>query len=324
MIINNKDYPKIQVGRAKDLTNKTFNRLKVLYRTTNKGKQTRWVCQCQCENHTLLVVATNHLLDGHTKSCGCLKKENKAGGRPINDLSNKNFSEWKVLKFDKVKDGHAYWICECSCGIIKSVLGSSLTSGESTSCGHESKKIIDLTGQHFGKLTPLYKTEKRQRGRVIWHCKCQCGNQCDVSAAYLYSGQTRSCGCLGKSYNEYNILELLKQNNINFIEQYTFQNCKFKNGYKAYFDFYINNQYIIQFDGQQHFKYHQGNTWNNKQNFQRTRKSDLIKNKYCFDNNIPLIRIPYDAEYTIDDLKLETTRFLLTPENEKEYYESRI
>ena len=50
---------------------------------------------------------------------------------------------------------------------------------------------------------------------------------------------------------------------------------------------------------------------------------DLIKNKYCFDNKIPLIRIPYDVDYTLNDLKLETTRFLLTPENEKEYYERR-
>jgi len=46
------------------------------------------------------VVAANHLKDGHTKSCGCLKAENKAGGRPIKDLSNQNFGDWKVLKFD--------------------------------------------------------------------------------------------------------------------------------------------------------------------------------------------------------------------------------
>jgi hypothetical protein len=52
-------------------------------------------------------------------------------------------------------------------------------------------------------------------------------------------------------------------------------------------------------------------------------KSDLLKNKYCFDNNIPIIRIPYDADYTINDLKLETTKFLLIPENEGEYYAKR-
>ena len=48
--------------------------------------------------------------------------------------------------------------------------------------------------------------------------------------------------------------------------------------------------------------------------------NDLKKNKFCFKNNIPLIRIPYDAKYTIDDLKLKTTRFLLIPENEMQYY----
>ena len=42
-----------------------------------------------------------------------------------------------------------------------------------------------------------------------------------------------------------------------------------------------------------------------------------------FCNPLVIIRIPYDADYIIDDLKLETTRFLLTPENEKEYHESR-
>lgn len=43
-----------------------------------------------------------------------------------------------------------------------------------------------------------------------------------------------------------------------------------------------------------------------------------------YKNNIPLIRIPYNAKYTIEDLRLETTRFLLTPENEKRYYEIKI
>ena len=48
-----------------------------------------------------------------------------------------------------------------------------------------------------------------------------------------------------------------------------------------------------------------------------------MKNKYCFKHNIPIIRIPYYADYTLEDLKLERTRFLLTPENEGEYYAKR-
>lgn len=93
------------------------------------------------------------------------------------------------------------------------------------------------------------------------------------------------------------------------------------------FDFAIfnNNQLIclIEYDGQQHFESRDNSYWNTKDNLENTHKNDLLKNKYCFDHKIPLIRIPYNKTYTIDDLKLETTRFLLTPENENEYYENR-
>ena len=88
------------------------------------------------------------------------------------------------------------------------------------------------------------------------------------------------------------------------------------------FDFYINNHYIIEFDGSQHFNY-TNRGWDTEDHYKRTHQSDLEKNKYCFNNNIPIIRIPYDAEYNLLDLKLETTRFLLTPDNEEEYYNKR-
>lgn len=92
---------------------------------------------------------------------------------------------------------------------------------------------------------------------------------------------------------------------------------------KLRFDFYIKNKYIIEYDGKQHFQ--AIDFFGGEEEFYQRREHDLIKNKYCFDNNIPLIRIPYDAEniYTVDDLILETTRFLLTPKNENEYYSKR-
>ena len=122
------------------------------------------------------------------------------------------------------------------------------------------------------------------------------------------------------SKNEERILELCKKFNIHGSMQYKTELCKDKSYLP--FDFFIENKYIIEYDGEQHFH---PNTFfdDTEDSFFIRRSHDLIKNKYCFDNNIPLIRIPYDADYTIDDLKLETTRFLLTPENEEKYYESR-
>ena len=54
----------------------------------------------------------------------------------------------------------------------------------------------DLSGQEFGRLTVLSKTDRRVNGRVVWHCRCDCGNEIDVVSSYLLGGDTRSCGCL--------------------------------------------------------------------------------------------------------------------------------
>ena len=63
-----------------------------------------------------------------------------------------------------------------------------------------SRKFEDLTGQKFGKLVVLFRTENKiesnGRKRVMWHCKCDCGNETDVRASDLKMGKIKSCGCL--------------------------------------------------------------------------------------------------------------------------------
>jgi hypothetical protein len=44
-------------------------------------------------------------------------------------------------------------------------------------------------------LTALYKIGSDSHGTSIWHCKCDCGQECDVRAGHL-KRDTRSCGCL--------------------------------------------------------------------------------------------------------------------------------
>lgn len=84
----------------------------------------------------------------------------------------------------------------------------------------------------------------------------------------------------------------------------------FSNGYSARFDFYIDNKYLIEFDGIQHFK--EGHGWNNRSNLTQIQERDMIKNQWCKDNNIPLIRIPYWHlnNLKIEDLIPETSEFL--------------
>lgn len=130
----------------------------------------------------------------------------------------------------------------------------------------------------------------------------------------LRSGKTLSCGC-SSSKQEEKIIKLLTRANIPFIYQWRPIDFPTKK-----FDFFVNNKYIIEYDGSQHFCY-TGTGWDTEEHLQRTHKSDLEKNQYCFKHNIPLIRIPYNEKYDLNDLKLETTKFLLTQEDEEKYYD---
>lgn len=75
----------------------------------------------------------------------------------------------------------------------------------------------------------------------------------------------------------------------------------------------MNNAYIIEFDGGQHFFYKEGSGWNTKEHLQKTQFSDKEKNKWCKENNIPIIRIPYTHydNLCIEDLLLETSSFII-------------
>ena len=58
-------------------------------------------------------------------------------------------------------------------------------------------RLIDLTGQRFGRLTVLHR-DKPKNKRTIWLCKCDCGNEVAVEAYNLKTSHTQSCGCLQK------------------------------------------------------------------------------------------------------------------------------
>ena len=65
-------------------------------------------------------------------------------------------------------------------------------------------KLIDLTGQRFGRLIVLERAKNNKNGQVCWKCKCDCGNIKIVQSNHLRQGDTKSCGCLEKeNLNKY-------------------------------------------------------------------------------------------------------------------------
>lgn len=62
-------------------------------------------------------------------------------------------------------------------------------------------KLIDLTGQRFGRLTVVEKAPAiRGCTNAVWLCKCDCGNEIVVRSPTLRRGESKSCGCLRSEY----------------------------------------------------------------------------------------------------------------------------
>lgn len=124
---------------AKDLGGQRFGRLVAIRNTKRKNNSFYlWECICDCGN--IIEVISGNLLKGHTKSCGCLKKEQAAN---FIDIKGMVFKKLTVL-YDTgmVKDENHVWKCKCECGKETDVLGSSLRSGHTQSCGCQSESFI--------------------------------------------------------------------------------------------------------------------------------------------------------------------------------------
>ena len=116
----------------------------------------------------------------------------------------------------------------------------------------------------------------------------------------------QSSGCpVCKKYfslGESNIIKYLNKNKIAFTKEKVFEDLEYIN--KLRFDFYIpNNNTIIEFDGKQHFL----PSFTNKKeesikNLELNKFRDSIKNNYCKENNIPLLRINYKDKRKIEKI----------------------
>lgn len=195
-----------------------------------------------------------------------------------------------------------------SCGCLQKEKASLI--GKKTGATNGAKSAKDLTNQLFGRLTALKPTDKRQGSNVIWSYQCNCGNITFAAARDLLSGNTQSCGCL-RSTGQEKIASLLQDNNIPFVTEKIFDNCIYpKTLGNPRFDFYVNNAYLIEYDGIQHF---QEVEFFKGVNLEEQKARDNYKVRWCLQNNIPLIRIPYTrlSKLCIEDLCLETSEYII-------------
>ena len=101
------------------------------------------------------------------------------------------------------------------------------------------------------------------------------------------------CPDCNNSIGENEIEKILINNNIKYDKQKMFNDCKYKNLLR--FDFYLEDYNIcLEYDGIQHFKINE--YYGGEKAFKEQKIKDSIKNEYCKNNNIELIRIRYNEK----------------------------
>lgn len=122
------------------------------------------------------------------------------------------------------------------------------------------------------------------------------------------SHSSQECGCpvCNSSKGELKICEYLEKNKINFTIQEWFENSKTqcinpKTGFSLLFDFYLPDYNLaIEYDGEQHFR--SVNWFGGKEGLESQQYRDQIKNQYCKDNNIELLRIRWNQFNNIEEI----------------------
>ncbi len=134
-----------------DITGERYGKLYVESYAGKKGDQNAWNCKCDCGNN--VVVCTHYLTSGKTKSCGCLRKENKGKFQDITGYENEDII---VVSLFGKKSGKIYWNCKCKhCGKINQSAASNIKKNEATcKCIH--KKRIGESNSMAGRKTKIY------------------------------------------------------------------------------------------------------------------------------------------------------------------------
>ena len=133
--------------------------------------------------------------------------------------------------------------------------------------------------------------------------KTMCPNGHIHNISYNHFKNGRKCPkCKTIFKGEEFIQNILTNNSICFIEQYRFEDCKWKN--TLAFDFYLPDyNLLIEYDGRQHFEISE--YFGGYEGFINTKIRDTIKNIYCRNNNIDLLRIPYWEFDNIENILID-------------------
>lgn len=146
-----------------DLINQKFNKWTVIGPRIYYNSKPYRMCQCDCG--TIRKVPEFNLKNGHSKSCGCLRKAKASEVHSI-DLTGQQFGQLTVLKrdYNKKSNSHRYifWKCQCKCGNIVTVSSDNLKRQQSCGCLKSigEQNIINILTENNVKYVKEYSVKE--------------------------------------------------------------------------------------------------------------------------------------------------------------------
>ena len=258
-----------------------------------------------CECGKVFTIAFNSFKAKQYKMCrSCANKIARGSNRlKIEDIKKVilETSECELLESEYINN-HTKMKFKCGCG------EEFYTSWEVFSRktpNNTNKKCNKCTSQYTWRYSEVIEFVRKnsecellEDGYRTLHTKmkfkCGCGEEFYATFREFRDRMKRRCNACSKKRSSFeeHIAHILKKHNIRFVEQYTYDDCIGAKGVnKTPFDFYLPDyNTLIEADGQQHFEIKFGES---EERLLETQHNDSIKTKFCMDNNIPLIRIPY-------------------------------
>lgn len=126
------------------------------------------------------------------------------------DLTGRSFGRLTVIDLHGLSpSGRILWECLCDCGGRALVQASYLLRGHTRSCGClKADALRDLgrrrqtpvdVGSRHGLLTVTGEAGRDHAGRLLVRAVCDCGTHTVARWNNLFTGVTRSCGCLKRA-----------------------------------------------------------------------------------------------------------------------------
>lgn len=281
----------------------------MLYNYKNK----KTYCRCLCDCGTEHIVNQSHLVSRPNISCGCMSNYYRTIHNRSNEIGQK-YGRLTIIDID-YSYSRSKALCLCECGNVVLIDKTDVVCGHTKSCGclqsenASNANTKDLTGV-VSDCGVLFIDKAYQDEHRLWHwnCKCPiCGNIFQALPIRVLRNITTSCGCKILSSRERAISNILDDMNLTYEKQKRFPDCKYK--YTLPFDFavyYNDNMFLIEYDGQQHFK--AVDFFDGEKGYIETHQRDMIKSQYCMEHNIPLLRLNYKD--SIDDMRNKITNII--------------